>query len=154
MLLLNAKHWPRIQKEISCMLQKNCNLALSMYGISDKNGNVLRPFVRPYVQVSTPVAKKLNVRTCKRVRPCPYYTCTHAPYYARAPLYQMRALVHSCIQQERDQRQTTYLFCIPRVSDSLLTLQRERLGVQWFRVRCSSQFKLSCARAQQRPEPY
>ena len=30
------------------------------YGIFDKNGNVLRPYARPYVQVSTPVAKKVE----------------------------------------------------------------------------------------------
>ena len=30
----------------------------AIYGIFAKNGNVLRPYARPYLQVSTPVAKK------------------------------------------------------------------------------------------------
>ena len=126
-----------------------------MYGIFDKN--VRRLYTRPYVQVSTPVAKK-NARTCKCAHPyhasahAPYYTCTYTctilrtyitfnlmqlcasdyqsivkivllifadffllarkrKYYAiaRAPLYQIR----SCIQQEQDQRRSTYLFCLP-----------------------------------------
>ena len=34
----------------------------------------------------------------------------------------------------------------------ILTLQRQWLGVQWCRVMCSSQIKLSCARTQQRPQ--
>ena len=45
------------------------------------------------------------------------HACTHTTpirtHYARAQLYQMCALVRCCIQQERDQRWTMYLFRIP-----------------------------------------
>ena len=41
-----------------CPCERTYCTCMDIYGIFDKNGNVLRSYARPYLQVSTPVAKK------------------------------------------------------------------------------------------------
>ena len=99
-------------------------IASNTCGIFDKIENILHPYAHPYVQVSSPVAKSrmpvpvnAYARTCttRRATPVlrPYARTVLRSFCACVPLHQIHALVLSCNQQERDQRRSTYLICIP-----------------------------------------
>ena len=79
-------------------------IASNAYGIFDKNGNVLRLYARPYVPVSTPVAKSgmpvpvnAHACTCTMRRSTPIlHPYTHTLYNVRsAPMCHYIKYVHS-----------------------------------------------------------
>ena len=122
----------------------------SGYGIFDKNGNALRLYTRPYVQVITPIAKSwmpvpVNAYTRTRTTPIRTHRAKPVRTHRTTPIRKHRTTpirthcaapcARTLLHPARARSKTVYVpvlhscWTISHVSDSLLTLQRQRLGI-------------------------